>query len=43
MYARRLLEYGESKEGYWTLDRFMNQIRQAVRIIEVKYLNNDGW
>lgn len=24
MYARQLLEYGESKEGYWTSDKFVS-------------------
>ena len=43
MNARQLLEYGESKEEYWTSDRFMSQIRQAVKIVEVKYLKSDGW
>ena len=43
MYAHQLLEYGESKEGYWTSDRFMSQIRQAVKIVEVKYPKSDGW
>ena len=43
MYARQLLEYGESKEGYWNSDRFMSQIRQAVKIVEVKFSKSDGW
>ena len=43
MYARQFLEYGESREGYWTSDKFMNQIRHAVKIVEVKYPKNDGW
>lgn len=29
-YARKLLEYGESKEGYWTRDKFMEQMERAV-------------
>ena len=32
MYAQQFLEYGESKEGYWTSEKFMSQIKQAVKI-----------
>lgn len=35
--AREFLEYGESKEGYWTSDKFMEQVKVAVKIAEVKY------
>ena len=35
--ARRLLEYGAEKEGYWTSDRFLGQIRNAANIADVKY------
>lgn len=42
-YARQQLEYGEGKEGYWTSERFMGQIKQAVKIAEVKYPKADGW
>ena len=35
--AQRLLEYGAEKEGYWTSDRFMEQIRNAANIADVKY------
>jgi hypothetical protein len=35
--ARRLLEYGAEKEGYWTSDSFMGQIRNAANIADVKY------
>ena len=35
--ARRLLEYGADKEGYWTGDRFMEQMRNAADIASVKY------
>ena len=34
--ACQLLEYGDSKEGYWTSDRFMQQIERAVRIAGFK-------
>lgn len=26
-FARQLLEYGEAKEGYWTTEKFMKQLR----------------
>ena len=35
--ARRLLEYGADKEGYWTGDRFMEQIANAADIASFKY------
>jgi hypothetical protein len=38
-----LLEYGESKEGYWTGDKFMSQMERAVTIAEVKYSREKGW
>jgi hypothetical protein len=41
--ARQLLEYGESKEGYWTGDKFMSQMERAVTIAEVKYSREKGW
>lgn len=38
-----LLEYGDSREGYWTSEKFMIQVKQACEITEVKYPKNDGW
>ena len=35
--GRQFLEYGEAKEGYWTAGKFMDQIKQAVKIAEAKY------
>ena len=35
--ARELLEYGEARQGYWTSDKFMNQIERAHKIATVKY------
>ena len=37
MDARCYLEYGDSKEGYWTSEKFMEQIRMAAKLAEVKY------
>ena len=42
-YARTLFEYGESREGYWTSERFMNQLKEAVKIADAKYPKVDGW
>ena len=30
MYALRFLEYGENKEGYWTSEKFMKQIKECL-------------
>ena len=42
-HARETLDYGEAKEGYWTSERFMTQIEEAVKIAEVKYPRESGW
>ena len=39
-HAHHLLEYGESKEGYWTSEKFLVQLKEAVKIAEAK---EDGW
>ncbi len=31
-YARQLFEYGEAREGYWTSQKFMAQIKEAEKI-----------
>jgi len=36
------LEYGEAKEGYWTSEKFMRQIKEVVKIAEAKYPTGDG-
>jgi len=30
-------KYGETKEGYWTCDRFIQQMKKAIKIAEFKY------
>ena len=35
--ARQQLEYGAEKEGYWTGDRFMAQVKNAADIADFKY------
>ena len=42
-YVQQLLEFGENKEGYWTSDMFIAQIRSAVKIASIKYPREDGW
>ena len=41
--ARCLLEYGESREGYWTGEKFMIQMEHACEIADVKYPRDQGW
>ena len=35
--ARALLEYGAEREGYWTSEKFIANVADAVRIAEFKY------
>lgn len=35
--ARVLLEYGAEKEGYWNSERFIKNVKDAVKIAEFKY------
>ena len=42
-YAREFLEYEESKEGYWTRDKFIAQMERAIEIAEIKYPKDEGW
>ena len=41
--ARCLLLYGESKEGYWTNEKFMEQMKHAVAIAKIRYPKEEGW
>jgi len=41
--AHVLLEYGESKEGYWTSEKFLLQMDHAVKIAEIKYPKEIGF
>lgn len=43
MQARVCFEYGDAREGYWTGDKFVEQIKKAVEIAEVKYPQEKGW
>ena len=42
-YARQQMECGDMKEGYWMSEKFKDQIKQAVKIAEVKYPREEGW
>ena len=42
-YVREFLEYGESKQGYWTRDKFIAQMEKAIIIAEIKYPKINGW
>ena len=42
-YARKCLEYGGNKEGYWTSEKFIAQIEDAAKIAEVKYPCDKGY
>ena len=35
--ARTLLKYGAETEGYWNSDKFMSQVKDAIKIVKVKY------
>ena len=35
--------YSENREGYWNSERFMDQIKMAVKIAEAKYPKCDNW
>ena len=43
MEARCLFEYGEAREGYWTSDKFIEQMKSTIKIAEVKYPKSEGW
>ena len=42
-YVRAFLEYRESKEGYWTRDKFIAQMEKNIIIAEIKYPKINGW
>lgn len=41
--ALSIIEYGESREGYWTSGKFMKQMEKAVLNAEVKCPKADNW
>ena len=42
-HTRQLFEYGEAREGSWTSEKFMSQLKEAVKIVDTKYPKADGW
>ena len=42
-YARASIEYGENRDGYWTSDKFMEQLEYCAKIAECKYPRSDGF
>ena len=43
MGARYLFEYGKAKEGYWTSEKFIQQMKKVIKIDEIKYTKGEGW
>jgi len=41
--ARVYLEYGESREGYWTSSKFLPQMDNVVKIADIKYPMDKGY
>ena len=41
--ARALLEYGAEKEGYWTGEKFMENVKDAVRIADYIIYPSDAY
>ena len=37
------MEYGANKEGYWTSDKFLQQMEKAVKIADLKYPKSEGY
>ena len=35
--ARRIIEFGENSDGYWTNEKFFPDVRDAVAVAEFKY------
>lgn len=42
-YARASIEYGENKDGYWTPERILDQLKYCVDIVECKYPCEEGY
>ena len=42
-YARASIEYGENRDGYWTSDKFMEELEHCAKIAECKYPRSDGF
>ena len=42
-HARRSIEYGENRDGYWTSERFLEQLKDCALITEYKYPREQGY
>ena len=42
-YARKSIEYGENRDGYWTSERFLEQLEDSALIAECKYPKEQGY
>ena len=42
-FGRATIEYGENKDGYWTSDKFIEQIKYCADIAECKYPKSEGY
>ena len=42
-FARSSIEYGENRDGYWTSERFLEQLKYSVQIVECKYPCEQGY
>ena len=42
-FARRSIEYGENRDGYWTSERFLEQLKDSTQIVECKYPREQGY
>ena len=36
-------KHKEAREGYWTCDKFIKQMKKLIKIAEFKYPKSDGW
>ena len=41
--ACELLEYRESRDGYWNSDKFMKYMEKAVEVAEAKFPKGEGY
>ena len=42
-YARASIEYGENRDGYWTSEKFLDQLKYCIEIAECKYPRDQGY
>ena len=40
--VRQIMEYGESREGYWNSSKFTRQIEEVLILAETKYPAEEG-